>query len=185
MFLHLKRGFLYGAIFSNYYTMTYSHALLIPTKSSKSRNLVGHEQKFKDPLSSTCQVRSERRVSYLESEVLGAILTGVTFLVTGIFCFHLAKPLMPMLCVSEKLAWLFIYTKLLYRCSILYTTSGRHFFKMPVAKRLAASLIIWIGDMLFCCVLMAQNPSEVPSPKRCFVIFMNRDSRVSAIWFRI
>ena len=33
----------------------YSHALLIPFKSSKSKNQVVHEQKFKDHLSSTCQ----------------------------------------------------------------------------------------------------------------------------------
>ena len=32
----------------------YSHALLILTKSSKSKNQVVHEQKFKDRLSSTC-----------------------------------------------------------------------------------------------------------------------------------
>ena len=33
----------------------YSHALLILTKSSKSKNQVVHEQKFKEHLSSTCQ----------------------------------------------------------------------------------------------------------------------------------
>ena len=32
----------------------YSHALLILTKSSKSKNQVVHEQKFKDPLNSIC-----------------------------------------------------------------------------------------------------------------------------------
>ena len=32
----------------------YSHALLILTKSSKSKNLVVHEQKYKVPLNSTC-----------------------------------------------------------------------------------------------------------------------------------
>ena len=37
----------------------YSHALLIPTKSSKSKNQVMHEQKFKDPLNSTCPLSSE------------------------------------------------------------------------------------------------------------------------------
>ena len=45
----------------------YSNVLLILTKSSKSKKLV-HEHKFKDPLSSTCQVNSERRVLDLESE---------------------------------------------------------------------------------------------------------------------
>ena len=52
----------------------YSHALLILTKSSKSKHQVVHEQKFKDLLSSTCQVSVER--SMLD---LGSILTGVTF----------------------------------------------------------------------------------------------------------
>ena len=57
----------------------YSHALLIPTKSSKSKNQVVHEQKFKDLLSSTCQVGVETRVLDLESGVmrgLGSIPTG-------------------------------------------------------------------------------------------------------------
>ena len=34
----------------------YSHALLIPLKPSKSKYQVDYEQKFKDLLSSTCQV---------------------------------------------------------------------------------------------------------------------------------
>ena len=34
----------------------YSHALLSLLKSSKSKHQVVHEQKFKDLLSSTCQV---------------------------------------------------------------------------------------------------------------------------------
>ena len=38
----------------------YSHVLLILMKSFKSKNQVVHELKFKDQLSSTCQVRSER-----------------------------------------------------------------------------------------------------------------------------
>ena len=49
--------------------MTYSHALLIVTKSSKSRNQVVHEQKFKELPSSTCQVSVERSMLNLESEV--------------------------------------------------------------------------------------------------------------------
>ena len=44
-------------------------------KSSKSKNQVVHEQKFKDILSSTCQANSENRVLNLESKVLGLILT--------------------------------------------------------------------------------------------------------------
>ena len=56
----------------------YSHAVLIVTESSKSKNQVKHEQKFKDLLSSTCQVSPERVVLDLESEVmrgLGSIST--------------------------------------------------------------------------------------------------------------
>ena len=47
----------------------YSHALLILTKSSKSKNQVVHEQKFKDLLSSTCQVSVESSMLDLGSEV--------------------------------------------------------------------------------------------------------------------
>ena len=47
----------------------YSHALLILLKSSKSKYQVVREQKFKDLLSSTCQVSVERIVLDLESEV--------------------------------------------------------------------------------------------------------------------
>ena len=47
----------------------YSHALLIPLKSSKSKYQVVHEQKFKDLLSSTCQVSVERSMLDLRSEV--------------------------------------------------------------------------------------------------------------------
>ena len=46
----------------------YSHALLILTKSSKSKHQVVHEQKFKD-LSSTCQIGVERSMLDLGSEV--------------------------------------------------------------------------------------------------------------------
>ena len=51
----------------------YSHALLIPLKSSKSKFQVLLEQKFKDLLSSTCQVSEvsvKRIVLDLESEVM-------------------------------------------------------------------------------------------------------------------
>ena len=47
----------------------YSHALLIPTKSYKSKNQMEHEEKFKDPLKSTCQISSGRRVLDLESDI--------------------------------------------------------------------------------------------------------------------
>ena len=47
----------------------YSHALLILTKLSKSKHQVVHEQKFKDLLSSTCQVSVERSMLDLGSEV--------------------------------------------------------------------------------------------------------------------
>ena len=86
----------------------YSHALLIPTKSPKSKNKVIHKQKFKGPLSSTCQVSSERSVGLGirgKSEVIPH--WGKHF-ITGFFCFHIVKPLMPilallsMLCVYEN-----------------------------------------------------------------------------------
>ena len=68
----------------------YSHALLIPTKYQAV-----HEQKFKDLLSSTCQVSVERIVLDLESEVLrglGSIPTGGNILSQDFF--HVVKPLM-------------------------------------------------------------------------------------------
>ena len=60
----------------------YSHALLIPLKSSKSKYQVVHEQKFKDLLGSTCRVSVERIVLDLESEAMrgpGSIPTGGNF----------------------------------------------------------------------------------------------------------
>ena len=59
-----------------------------------------HEQKFKDLLSSTCQVSVERIhvVLDLESEVMrgpGSIPTGGNILSLDIF--HVVKPLMPIL----------------------------------------------------------------------------------------
>ena len=65
----------------------YIHALFILTKSSKSINQVVHEQRFKDPLSSTCQVSSERRVIDLESEVKDSMLTGGNILSLEFFVF--------------------------------------------------------------------------------------------------
>ena len=72
----------------------YSHALLILTKLSKSKHKVVHEQKFKDLLSSTFQVSVERSMLDLGSEVnthRGNIL------LLDFFCFHVVKPLMPIL----------------------------------------------------------------------------------------
>ena len=66
----------------------YSHALLIPTKSSKSKYQVVDEQKFKDLLSSTCLTISERRMLDLESEVmrdLGSFPTGGNILSLDFF----------------------------------------------------------------------------------------------------
>ena len=59
----------------------YSNALLILTYTSKSKNQMVHEQKFKDPLNSTCQISPERIVLDLESGVRGlcSIPLGVTF----------------------------------------------------------------------------------------------------------
>ena len=57
-----------------------------------------HEQKFKDLLSSTCQVSVERIVLDLESEVmrgLGSIPTGGNIL--SLDFVHVVKPLMPIL----------------------------------------------------------------------------------------
>ena len=49
---------------------SYSHALLILTESSKSKNQVVHEQKFEDLLRSKCQVSPERIGLDLESEIM-------------------------------------------------------------------------------------------------------------------
>ena len=65
-----------------------------------------HEQKFKDLLSSTCQVSEEIIVLDLESEVMrgpGSIPTGSNIL--SLDFFHIVKssmPTLPMLCVCEK-----------------------------------------------------------------------------------
>ena len=71
---------------------SYSHGLLNPTKSSKLKNQVVHEQKFKDPLSSKCQVSSERRVLDLESEVPGSVITVGNILSLDFFLFSCVKP---------------------------------------------------------------------------------------------
>ena len=74
----------------------YSHALLILLKSSKSKHHVVHEQKFKDLLSSKCQVSVERIVLDLESEAAWVLFPpGVTFCNWNFF--HVVKPLMPIL----------------------------------------------------------------------------------------
>ena len=75
----------------------YSHALLILTKSSKSKHQVVHEQKFKDLLSSICQVSVERSMLDLESEVQWFSTHWGNILIVDIFCFHIVKPLMSIL----------------------------------------------------------------------------------------
>ena len=73
----------------------YSHALLIPPKSSKSKYQMVHEQKFKDLLSSTCHVSVESIVLDLESEAMRnprSIPTGENIL--SLDFFHLVKHLM-------------------------------------------------------------------------------------------
>ena len=72
-----------------------------------------HEKKFKNPLSSTCQVHPERIVLDLESEVMrgpGSILVRANRLTffTGFFGFQVVKPMMPILAL---LATLFNYEK--------------------------------------------------------------------------
>ena len=107
----------------------YSHALLIPLKSSKSKHQVVHEQKFKVLLSSTCQVSVERIVLDLESEVLrspGSIPTGGNILSLVCFCFHVIKPLMPILpllpilSICEKLGWCDCDAFLCVMCDIAF-----------------------------------------------------------------
>ena len=66
----------------------YSHALVIPLKSSKPKYQVVHEQKFKDLLGSTCQVSVEMVVLDLESEVMrgpGSIPTRGNILLLDFF----------------------------------------------------------------------------------------------------
>ena len=73
---------------------------IIPTKLSKFKNQVVHKQKVKDPISSTCQISSERRVLTWNQRLIRD---------PGFFCFHVVKLLMlilallAMLCVCEKL----------------------------------------------------------------------------------
>ena len=62
-----------------------SHALLVPTKASKSKKQVVHEQKFKDPLSSTCQIRSEFLTWNQRSR--GSVFTGGTIFLLDFFVF--------------------------------------------------------------------------------------------------
>ena len=65
---------------------TFSHALLILNESLK---WCMNRRQIKDPLSSTCQVSSERRGLDLESEVPGSILTGGNILLVEIS--HIVK----------------------------------------------------------------------------------------------
>ena len=74
--------------------IAYSHALFIPLKSSKSKYEVVHEQKFKDLLSSTCQISVERRVLDLESEAMrgrGSFPTRGNILSLNFFLFSCIK----------------------------------------------------------------------------------------------
>ena len=50
------------------------HYITILLKSSKSKHQVVHEQKLKDPLSSTCQVSVERIVLDLKSEAVWVLI---------------------------------------------------------------------------------------------------------------
>ena len=78
----------------------YSHVLIIIAKSSKSKNQVVHEKKFKGLLSSTCLTSSEGRLLDLESEVirgLGSISTVSNILSLDIFCIHTVETKMPIL----------------------------------------------------------------------------------------
>ena len=75
----------------------YSHALLILTKLSKSKHQVVHEQKFKDLHSSTCQVSIDRSMLDLGWEVQWFNTHWGNILLLDFFCFHIVKPLMPIL----------------------------------------------------------------------------------------
>ena len=68
----------------------YSYALLILLKSSKSKHQVVHEQKFKDLLSSPCQVSVERIV--LNHRLPRFYSQGGNILPLDFF--HVVKPLM-------------------------------------------------------------------------------------------
>ena len=91
-----------------------------------------HEQKFKDLLSSTCQLHVERRVFDLESEAMGSIPTGGNILSLEFFCFPAVKAKMPILaflCVCEKpellntfpVSIVHVLLKACHNCSILYS----------------------------------------------------------------
>ena len=83
----------------------YSYAILILTKSSKSKNQVVYKHKFKDLLSSTFLTSLERRLLDLESEVMrgpGSIPTRGIIFVTGFFWFSV-KTKIPILAFSCSL----------------------------------------------------------------------------------
>ena len=75
-----------------------------------------HEQKFKDLLSSTCQISPERIVLDLELEAKVLFPLGVTFF-TGFFCFSVVKPLMP---IYALLPTLFNYEKPRLECFLVF-----------------------------------------------------------------
>ena len=77
-----------------------------PLNPSKSKYQVVHEQKFKDLLSSTCQICVERIVLDLESEVmrgLSSIPTAGNILPLEFFCFHAVKTKMPISGISLRM----------------------------------------------------------------------------------
>ena len=92
----------------------HSHALLVIVKSSqflKVQKSTGAWAEVKDLLSSTWQVNVERKVLDLESGVmtgLGSIPTRGNIFSLDFFCFHVVKPLLPILallpflCILKK-----------------------------------------------------------------------------------
>ena len=75
----------------------YSHALLILTESSKSKNEVVHEQKFKDLPSSKCPVRVAGACWTWNLRARALFPLGVTFYHWIFFYFHKVKTKMPQL----------------------------------------------------------------------------------------
>ena len=94
----------------------YSPALLIPTKSSKSKNQVMQKQKSKDPLQVAHARLAQKGECWTWNQGLirglGSILTRGNILSLDLFYFHIVKPLMPilallpMLCLCENPKWL-------------------------------------------------------------------------------
>ena len=77
-----------------------------PLNPFKSKYQVVHEQKFKDLLSSTCQVSIERRVLNIESEAmrgLGSIPTGNNILSLDVFLFSSSKDENANICICVRM----------------------------------------------------------------------------------